>query len=108
MMVPFRKAEKPVHELEIMLISFILCTLICCGHPGEIQQALGNMEPDFRSDIDTGGNPRLRGDTVLKHCGESEIPKREGSRERNCCSRRSSRHNAGIWFCGEMRWKLRR
>ena len=37
---------------------------ICVGHPGEIQQALGNMEPDFRSDIDTVGNLEQRGDIV--------------------------------------------
>lgn len=39
----------------------------------------------------------------IKALGEYEIPKGEGSREKNYCLRRSSRHKVGIWVCGEMR-----
>lgn len=61
-MVPFKEAEKAVYKLENIVVSPVsyITFKICLEHPREIQQAFENMEPEFRSEIETGGNPGQR------------------------------------------------
>lgn len=57
--MPFEKAEKAVCELENIVVSPVsyITFKICLEHPREIQQAFENMEPEFKSEIEAGGNP---------------------------------------------------